>query len=104
MKFGKSLHNADAADFERQTSAVGTIDRILSQMPAPKAKKKKKKKKAAEDDDKPPEGEPGSPEPAVKKKKKKKKAKKSTLPEVPKTTYGPLQTCETAMQNTISWR
>jgi len=72
-------------------------------MPAPKVKKGKKKKKAA-DPDAPPDGEPGSPEGGKAKKKKKKKAKKSTLPEVPKVLYGPPQTCEQAMQNTVSWR
>jgi hypothetical protein len=104
LKMSKII-DPECLDYERQSSAIGTIDRILGQMPAPKSKKKKKKKKAAEDDDKPADGGEGSPEPGApaKKKKKKKKAKKSTLPEVPVMRYGAPQTCEQAMQNTISW-
>ena len=67
-------------------------------MPQPKAKKGKKKKKAAEEAD----GE-GSPEGGKAKKKKKKKAKKSLIPEVPPIKYGPPQTCEQAIANTVSW-
>ena len=104
LKFGKSINNTN---FDMHCGAMGTIERILSQMPAPKTKKKKKKKAkaSAEDGDNPPEGEPGSPEGgAAKKKKKKKKAKKSNLPEPAKIIYGAPQTCEQAMDNTTSWR
>ena len=94
LKFSRTLHDS-CCDHTRGTSAIGTIERILSQMPAPKTKKKKKKKKKAEDDDdgEKKEGEDGaSPEgsPAKKKKKKKKgKKKKSSLPEPAVTLYGP---------------
>jgi len=79
----------ECCDYERQTSAIGTIERIMGQMPQPKSKKKKKKKKAAEEEPAADGGE-GSPEPGApaKKKKKKKKAKKSALPEVPVMRYG----------------
>lgn len=63
--------------------AIGTLERMVNSMPAPK-KKKGKKKKAAED----PTDEPPSPDGKAKKKKKKKKAKKSTIPEAPLIKYG----------------
>lgn len=97
LKFGKSI-NTSNFDVMSQ-GAIGTIDRIFSAMPVPKAKKGKKKKKAAE----PAEEEP-APEGGKAKKKKKKKAKKSLLPEVPPTLYGPEQTCATAIANTVSWK
>ena len=82
LKFGKSINKSN---FEVMShGAIGTVDRIFSALPAPKAKKGKKKKKAAE----PAEEEP-APEGGKAKKKKKKKAKKSTLPEIPPTLYGP---------------
>ena len=62
---------------------IGTIERIVSGMPAPKTKKKKKKKAEADEP-----GDPGSPEGGKAKKKKKKAAKKSTLPENPPMKYG----------------
>jgi len=101
----EKMIDPECCDYERHTSAIGTIERIIGQMPAPKSKKKKKKKKAAEEEPAA-EGGEGSPEPGApaKKKKKKKKAKKSTLPEMPVMRYGAPQTCDQAMQNTISWR
>ncbi len=98
LKFGKSIHNANYDIF--QTGTIGSIERIVSAMPAPKAKKGKKKKKVAEEEP----TEPGSPEGGKAKKKKKKKAKKSNLPEVPPLKYGPPQSCEQALANTLSWK
>ena len=99
MKAAKLVDDT-CCDYERHNSAIGTIERIMSQMPAPKSKKKKKKKKSAAEDDEPAaaggEGSPDAGAPA-KKKKKKKKAKKSALPEVPVMRYGAHQTCEQAM-------
>lgn len=84
---------------------TGNLERMLGNMPAPKAKKKKKKKAKEEDAEPAADGEPGSPEggAAKKKKKKKKKAKKSTIPEALPIKYGAPQTCDEAMENTVSW-
>lgn len=96
LKFGKSINQSNFDIMSH--GAIGTLDRIFSALPAPKAKKGKKKKKAAEAAEEEP-----APEGGKAKKKKKKKAKKSTLPEVPPTLYGPPQTVDQAMGNTISW-
>jgi hypothetical protein len=95
------IYQSDYDVFE--TGTMGTIERIVSAMPAPKKKKGKKKKKAEADEDPAATGEPGSPEGGKKKKKKKKKAKKSSLPEVPPVIYGKPQTCDEAVHNTLSW-
>lgn len=82
LKFGKSINQSNFDIMSH--GAIGTLDRIFSALPAPKAKKGKKKKKAPEAAEEEP-----APEGGKAKKKKKKKAKKSTLPEVPPTLYGP---------------
>lgn len=88
-----------------QSATTGTLEKMLAQLPAPKSKKKKKKKAKDEDPELAADGEPGSPEggAAKKKKKKKKKAKKSAIPEPLPIFYGAPQTCEQAMENTVSW-
>ena len=104
LKFGKSIKST--TNFECMShNAVGTLERLVSAMPAPKAKKKKKKKAKEEDAEPAADGEPGSPEggAAKKKKKKKKKAKKSSIPEPLPMKYGAPQTCDEAMANTVSW-
>jgi len=71
LKFGKSIHYSN---FEVMSNgAIGTLERMVSAMPAPKAKKGKKKKKASAEEAA--DGEPGSPEGGKAKKKKRRRPK-----------------------------
>lgn len=89
LLFGKSIHNSNYQNLPN--SAIGTVSRIVSAMPAPKTKKKKKKKAEAEPDHD--DGGDGT----AKKKKKKKKVAKSTLPEFPPTKHGEPIDAQTAL-------